>query len=154
MPPKNALTFLLLANSLELLLQRTRILDVCYYHVMYAFQSESTLYSCLNVKQLLARNRRDIWILSDSNEIRTHNHLNCKRALNSLAKVGGLYLDLSSSGITWNLLPSVPSIFLASEDSEEEVTMNKMKKMSVCDAFGSSKFMSFCRGRKFFCQRG
>ena len=36
------------------------ILTVCSYHVMYVFQSESTLYSCLNVKELLARNRRDI----------------------------------------------------------------------------------------------
>ena len=48
---------------------------VCYYHVTYAFQSESTLYSCLNVKELLARNRRDIWSLSDSSGIWTHNHL-------------------------------------------------------------------------------
>ena len=29
-------------------------------HVTYAFQSESTLYSCLNVKELLARSRREI----------------------------------------------------------------------------------------------
>ena len=35
-------------------------LVVCYYHVTYAFQSESTLYSCLNVKELLAQNRLDI----------------------------------------------------------------------------------------------
>ena len=34
---------------------------VCSYHITYAFQSESTLCSCLNVKELLARNRRDIW---------------------------------------------------------------------------------------------
>ena len=27
---------------------------VCYYHVTYTFQSESTLYRCLNVKELLA----------------------------------------------------------------------------------------------------
>ena len=27
---------------------------VCYYHVTYTFQSESTLYSCVNVKELLA----------------------------------------------------------------------------------------------------
>ena len=33
---------------------------VCCYHVTYAFQSESTLYSCLNVKELLALNRYDI----------------------------------------------------------------------------------------------
>ena len=31
-----------------------------YYHVMYAFQSESTLYSCLNVKELFALHRRYI----------------------------------------------------------------------------------------------
>ena len=33
---------------------------VCYYDVTYAFQSESTLYSCLNVKELIARNKRNI----------------------------------------------------------------------------------------------
>ena len=48
---------------------------VCYHHVPYTFQSESTLHSCLNVIELLARNRCDIWILSDSNEIRIQNHL-------------------------------------------------------------------------------
>ena len=35
-------------------------LPVCFYHVTYAFQSESTLYSCLNVKELLARKRGKI----------------------------------------------------------------------------------------------
>ena len=35
-------------------------LTVCFYHVTYAFQSESTLYSCLNVEELLARSRREI----------------------------------------------------------------------------------------------
>ena len=33
---------------------------VCSCHVTYSFQSESTLYSCLNVKELLARCRREI----------------------------------------------------------------------------------------------
>ena len=32
-------------------------------------------YSCLNVKELLARSRREIWSLSDCNWTRTHNHL-------------------------------------------------------------------------------
>ena len=32
-------------------------MTLCSYHVKYAFQSESTLYSCLNVKEFLARNR-------------------------------------------------------------------------------------------------
>ena len=44
------------------------VLTVCYYVCYYyccmsrtRFRSESTLYSCLNVKELLARNRCDIW---------------------------------------------------------------------------------------------
>ena len=60
-------------------------LTVCSYHVTYAFQSESILYSCVNVKELLARNRREIWSLSDCNWTRTHNHLVHKRKLNHLA---------------------------------------------------------------------
>ena len=60
---------------------------VCYYHIMYEFQSESTLKVCLNVKELLARSRHHIWSLNDNNEIRTRNHLVCKRTLNSLAKL-------------------------------------------------------------------
>ena len=36
-------------------------LTVFSYHVMYVFQSESTLYSCLNVKELLAQNR-PVWL--------------------------------------------------------------------------------------------
>ena len=51
-----------------------KYLAVAFYYVTYAFQSESTLYSCLNVKELLSRSRCDIWGLSDSNEIRKHNH--------------------------------------------------------------------------------
>ena len=37
-----------------------RLMTVCSCHVTYVFQSESTLYSCLNVKELLARSRREI----------------------------------------------------------------------------------------------
>ena len=56
----------------------------------YAFQRKSTLYSCLNVKEHLARNRRDIWSLSDNNGIQTHNHLVCKRTLNHYTKLASL----------------------------------------------------------------
>ena len=35
---------------------------------------------CLNVKELLARNRHNIWSLFDCNRSRTHNHLACKQA--------------------------------------------------------------------------
>ena len=62
-------------------------LVVCSYHVSYAFQSESKLYSSLNVKKLLARNRREIWSLSHCNWTRTHNHLVRKGTLNHLAKL-------------------------------------------------------------------
>ena len=68
---------------------------VCFYKVKYLLQSESPLYSSLNVKELLARNRRDIWSLSDSNRTRnhshlvtrSHNHVVRKRTLKGLAKL-------------------------------------------------------------------
>ena len=41
--------------------ETNQIVTVRSYHVTYTFQSESTLYSCLNVKELLAWKRRDIW---------------------------------------------------------------------------------------------
>ena len=41
----------------------TRVyLAVCSYHVTCAFQSESTLYSCLNFKELFAQNKRGIYL--------------------------------------------------------------------------------------------
>ena len=42
---------------------------------------------CLNVKERLARTRRHIWSLRDSNKIQTHNHLDRKGTLNHLAKL-------------------------------------------------------------------
>ena len=52
--------------------QRVFLYTVCScHHVTYAFQSESTLYSWLNVKELLAWRRREIWSLSDCNWTRT-----------------------------------------------------------------------------------
>ena len=49
---------------------------VGFYYVTYAFQSESTLYSCLNVKKLLARSKQ-AWYLKFKwlQQDRTHNHL-------------------------------------------------------------------------------
>ena len=51
-------------NNLALYLKDLKLLlslmTVCYYHVRNGFQSESTLFSCLNVKEFPARNRRDI----------------------------------------------------------------------------------------------
>ena len=61
-------------------------LTVLSYHVTYAFQSESTLNSYLNIKEFLARSRHEIWSFGDGNGTRSHNHLGCKRTLNHLAK--------------------------------------------------------------------
>ena len=55
-------------------------------HVTYTFQSESTHYSCLNVKELLGRTRREMWSLSDCNWCRNQNHLVRKRTLNYLVQ--------------------------------------------------------------------
>ena len=62
-------------------------LTLCSCHVKYAFQSESTLYSCLNVKELAARSRAEIWRFSDCNWTRTQNHVLHKRTLKHLAKL-------------------------------------------------------------------
>ena len=50
-------------------------LTVCSYHVTYAFQSEFTLFNCLNVKQLLARSRLKISSLSDCNWGQTYSQM-------------------------------------------------------------------------------
>ena len=60
-------------------------MTACSYHVTRTFQSEWTLYSWLNVKEPLARNRGNIWSLSDWNRTRPYNHLVRKRTLNHLA---------------------------------------------------------------------
>ena len=72
-------------------------LTVCYYHVTYEFESESTLCSCLNVKELLARSRHHIWRLTDCNGTRTHNHLVRKRTLNHSAKLAKWLISVVSS---------------------------------------------------------
>ena len=66
---------------------RTTFLTVCSYHVTYSFQSGSALCSCLNVKELLARDRRDILSLSDCNGTGTHNHFVHKRRLKISGRV-------------------------------------------------------------------
>ena len=71
---------------------------VCSYRVTYAFQSESTIYSCLIVNELFARNKRDIWSLNDCNVIRTHNHLVRKRTLNQPICLNGWVFDYDLSG--------------------------------------------------------
>ena len=56
-------------------------------HVTCAFQSESTLYSDLNIKKIFAQKRCNIWSLSDCNGTRTHKHLVRKRTLKHLVRL-------------------------------------------------------------------
>ena len=63
---------------------------------MYTFKNKSALYSYVNFEELLARNRCDIWSLSGSNGIRTHNNLTCEQTLNHLAKLASLAKWLSA----------------------------------------------------------
>ena len=71
------------------------LLTVCSYHVIYSFQSESSFYSCLNVKELLTQSKQEIWSLSDWNGTWTHNYLVRKQTLNHLAKLANLAKWLS-----------------------------------------------------------
>ena len=62
-------------------------LTLCPYRVTYAFSSESTLYKCLNVKELLAKSRCVMWNLSDCNSTWTQKHLVGEETLKHLAKL-------------------------------------------------------------------
>ena len=65
-------------------------------------------YICLNVKEVFARNERDIWNLSDFNGTRTHNHLVRKRTLNHLVyELSGCGFESRCSHLRlWNTLTS------------------------------------------------
>ena len=56
----------------------------CHVHHL---ESISTIYSDLNVNEILARSSCEIWIMSDCNSTRTHNHIVYKWALKHLAKL-------------------------------------------------------------------
>ena len=58
----------------------------CHVHA-YAFESESTPYSCLIVNELVVPGTSEIWRLSDCNWTRAQNHLFRIQALNHLAKL-------------------------------------------------------------------
>ena len=89
-------------NSLHL--HTWDMMTVCSYHLTCEFQSESTLYSYLNIKELLARSRRKIWSLSDYNWTRIHNPLVYRRTLNWPVWLNGwvFVYELSGCGFETN----------------------------------------------------
>ena len=65
----------------------------CFYHFIHML-SESTLYNCLNVKELRARNRWDIWKLTDYNGTRANNHFFQKQILKHLTDYWAVLSEL------------------------------------------------------------
>ena len=84
------------------------IVAVCYYHLTYVFHCESTLYSCLNVKDVIAQNRCNIYNLSDSNGIRTHSHWARKRTLKNLAKLSKWLCVILQTKWSWVRISFLP----------------------------------------------
>ena len=76
-----------LCSDYASLLIYTVHLTVWSYNVKYGFQSESIIYICLNVKELLAQNMHYISGLSNCNESLAHIHLVCNPTLKHLAKL-------------------------------------------------------------------
>ena len=85
-------------------------LTVCSCHVAYAFQSESTLYSGWNVKELLVQSRREMRILSDCNRTEIHNHLVCKRRLNHFSKLTKWLSWVASTYLHARVLESIHTL--------------------------------------------
>ena len=104
----------------------------------------STFYSCLNIEELLTRNRHDIWSLSDCNGIRTHYNLVPKGTLNNLAKL----VNWLSCVVSTYLYSAFDCMFLSCHvrDSEwihtcqnvkELLTRNRRHIWSLSDCNGS-----------------
>ena len=109
----------------------------------WEFLSKSAQYSCLNVKDLLARNRHDIWSLSDSNRIRTLKHLLRKRTLNHLAKWLSCVVSTYLSGAFDCMLLSCHVLFQSESalysclNVKELVPRNKRDIWTLSDSNGT-----------------
>ena len=74
--PKKGYFYLKTGNmNITIELCKFKLAKVLNFWLYVLCMSESTFYSCLNIKELLAQNRREIWSLSDCNGTRSHNQL-------------------------------------------------------------------------------
>ena len=76
-----------LLSSIVFVFIITFYIDCMFLPCHYVLQTECTLFTSLNFKELLAWNRRDIWSLNDCSGTWTNNHLVRKRTLNHLPKL-------------------------------------------------------------------
>ena len=126
------------------------LLTVCYYHVMYTFQSESTLCRSLNVKELLARYRCDIWSLNDSIGIRTHKHLVRKQLLNHLAKPASLakwlsvHLQTKYLWVLFLLLSFILFVILKKGQFYSLTALKAIRQEVYSSCFKLHTLMTFC----------
>ena len=88
-------------------------LIVCSCHVTYAFQSESTLYSYLNVKELLVRSRREIWRWSNCNFLDIQTTIKCGLTLKPVRGMTRTYNQMyrtdkysEHSSVIWPVWPN------------------------------------------------
>ena len=75
-------TLFKLLDNCSLQLTVLRLYDCVFLSCHIRAWSESALCNCFNINELLTRNRNAIWNLSDSNGMRTQNHLARKQTLN------------------------------------------------------------------------
>ena len=115
-------------------------LTVCSGHVTYAFESESTLYNCVNVKELLARSRRKIWSLSDCKLAWTQHDLVCLWTFNHLAQL----TKLLSCVLSTYLYGAFDCMFLSCQVFEKEskiysfLNFKELLGQSNCQIWSSS----------------
>ena len=130
-------------------------LTLCSFHVTYTLQIKSTLYICLNVKEILSRKRRHIWSLSDCNGTRFHNHSLRKRTTilpnwpNHWAVLWVLCLSFNFVFLSFHVRISewICTLYFPEwQDFEELLARNKPDIWSLCYCNGiSSQSQLVCK---------
>ena len=80
-------------------------------YMLYAFHSESTFHSYLNVKELLAQNRDDIWSLSDNGDSKPQPPSLYIQSFSQTGQMIELCCEYLSVGYIWLMLYHVTYLF-------------------------------------------
>ena len=100
---------------------------------------------CLNAKELLARSRRHIWSLSDSNLIQSHSHLVGKRTLNHLAKLAKIFLILNDWAVLWVLICTVHLTACHYHVTHESQSESTLYSLPECQGTPCSKQVPYLK---------